>query len=369
MTKVSLHWEKSIKDLFAEAVIKALEDAGNPKVDAIYVGNMAAEEFTNQKNLAPLVSDFAGLEGVPAIRIENGGASGGSALIEGYNAVASGVYDAVIVSGVEKMSETVSSVTEGILSMVTDSEYEAFHGLSLAGAAAMIMRLYMNKFNVNREDLSQIIVKMHENAALNPYAQLPFKVSIDTILNARVIADPITLMDCSPISDGAAAVVLCAADKAKKLTDTLIEIAGIAQATDTPRLHERDDLLTLNAVKRAAEKAYNMAKIRPKDLDVTEIADSYSILGILSIEDLKLAEKGKGYQIFEANNIAINPSGGLKARGNPIGATGVYQAAEVVLQLRGEAGKMQVENAEIGLTQDLSGMGTASTVTVFRRQT
>lgn len=373
MTQVSDHWDKSLRTLFAETAIKTLEDAGDPKVEAAFIGNMSAEEFTKQKNIAPLLSDFSGLKNIPATRVEAADASGGSALLEGFNAVASGIYDTVLVGGVEKMSEAISSETAEILSMAADQEYETFHGLPLVGAAAMLMRLYMDKFKATREQFAAFAVQMHENASSNPYAQLRFKTTLEKALGARPIADPLTLMDCAPAGDGAAALILCPLEKAKKITDTPVQIIGVGQATDTLALHDREDLLTFEAVSIAAQRAQEMAKTTLEDVDVFEIHDSYTITALLSIEDLGLSEKGTAGILVEDGGIAkdsqtpVNPSGGLKARGHPVGATGVYQAAEITLQLRGEANGMQVKDAEIGLAENISGMASLANIHILKR--
>ncbi|MFX0068642.1 MAG: thiolase domain-containing protein [Promethearchaeota archaeon] len=373
MAKVTSHWDKSLRTLFAETAIKTLEDAGNPGVDAAYIGNMSAEEFTKQKSIASLLTDFSGLGNIPATRVEAADASGGSALMEGFGAVASGMYDTVLVGGVEKMSEAISSETTEILSMAADQEYETFHGLPLVGAAAMLMRLYMDRFKATREQFAAFTVQMHENASSNPYAQLQFKTTVEKALDARMIADPITLMDCAPAGDGAAALILCPLEKAKKMTDTPVQIIGAGQATDTLALHDREDLLTFKAVSIAAEKAYKMAKITPKDVDVLEIHDSYTITGLISLEDLGFSEKGGAGLLVEEGGITkdsqvpVSPSGGLKARGHPVGATGVYQATEITLQLRGEADGMQVKDAEIGLTESISGIASLANIHIMKR--
>lgn len=257
--------------------------------------------------------------------------------------------------------------------MATDQEYETFHGLPLVGAAAMLMRLYMDKFKATREQFAAFAVQMHENASSNPYAQLRFKTTLEKALGARPIADPVTLMDCAPAGDGAAGVILCPLEKAKKITDTPVQIIGVGQATDTLALHDREDLLTFEAVSKAAQKAHKMAKTTLEDVDVFEIHDSYTITALLSIEDLGLSEKGTAGILVEDGGIAkdsqtpVNPSGGLKARGHPLGATGVYQAAEITLQLRGEANGMQVKDAEIGLAENISGMASLANIHILKR--
>ncbi len=372
MVKVDHHWSESLRSLFTKAALNALEDAGIPKVEALYVGNMSAGQFNNQENIAPLLADSLGFNSIPSIRVEEGCSSGAAALYMGLKDVASGMHDIVMVGGVEKMMDTTTNDATFIISTVTDQEYEAFTGLSLAGINAMVMRLYMKRFGVKRESFAKFVVQMHDNASKNPYAQFPFKISLEKALNSVPVADPIHLMDCAPIGDGAAALILCPADKAKEFVSDCVEIAGAWKANDTFLFHMRKDFLTLKATVEASRNAYEMAKITPEDIDVAEVHDSFSIAGFLAIEDLGFARKGEAWKAVEEGlislegEIPINPSGGLKARGHPIGATGIYQAAEIVLQLRGEAGKRQVPDAQVGITHNTSGFGTSAIVHVFK---
>lgn len=372
MVKVDHHWKESLRSLFTKAAISALEDAGNPEVEALYIGNMSAGQFNKQENIAPMLADAIGLESKPSLRVEEGCSSGGAALLMALEAVASGMYDFVLVGGVEKMVDASSSDVTFILSTVTDQEYEAFTGLSLAGINAMVMRLYMNKFGAKRESFAKFVVQMHDNASKNPYAQLPFKITVEKALNSVPVAEPLHLMDCAPVGDGAAALVICSADRAKEFTSDPVDIVGAWKANDTFLFHMRKDFLSLKATVEASKMAYEMAKITPEDVDVAEVHDSFSIAGILAIEDLGFARKGEGWKVVEEGlisldgEIPINPSGGLKARGHPVGATGIYQAAEIVLQLRGEAGKRQVPDARIGVTHNTSGFGTSAVVHVFK---
>ncbi len=372
LTKIGHLFSESLRSLFSKAVRSALEDAGNPKIDSLYLGNMSAGQFNNQENIAALLSDFAGLNGIPATRIEEGCGSGAAAVYTGYKAVASGVHDFVVVGGVEKMMDTATNDATSIISTVTDQEYEAFLGLSLVGINAMVMRLYMNTFGVERESFAKFSVQMHDNASKNPYAQFPFKISMDKAMNSDPVAEPIHLMDCAPLGDGAAALVLCAKEYAKKFTSSPIEIIGAGHGTDNFIFHTRNDFLSLKATRDAARDAYKMAGITPGELDLMEIHDAFSITAFLTMEDLGLVEKGAVAQAIDEGLISldgpipVNPSGGLKARGHPIGATGVYQMAEVALQLRGEAGARQVQGAETGLTNNISGFGASSFVHILR---
>lgn len=373
MTKVGHLFSESLRSLFSKAARSALEDAGNPKIEALYVGNMSAGQFNNQENIAALLSDFAGLNGIPATRIEEGCASGAAAIYNGYKDVASGAHDFVLVGGVEKMMDTSTCDATSIVSTVTDQEYEAFLGLSLVGINAMVMRLYMDTFDVGREPFAKFSVQMHDNAAKNPYAQFPFKTSMDKAMNSNPVAEPIHLMDCAPLGDGAAALVLCPEEYAKKFTSTPVEIIGAGHGMDSFIFHTREDFLSLKATREAAREAYKMAGITPGKVDLMEIHDSFSITAFLTIEDLGFVEKGAAGQAIEEGltslngPLPVNPSGGLKARGHPIGATGIYQMAEIVLQLRGQAGARQVPDAEIGLTNNISGFGASSYVHILRR--
>ncbi|MEM2109598.1 MAG: hypothetical protein QW327_03825, partial [Candidatus Odinarchaeota archaeon] len=341
--------------------------------EAAYIGNMAADEFNHQKNLSSLLVDFAGFNNIPATRIETGESSGGSAIIAAFNDVASGSHDFVLVGGVEKMSEAISAEAESIISLGLFHEYETIQGLSPEGAAALVMRLYMHKYNVSVEDIALLAQQDHKNAVSNPYAQLRFEVTIDSIINARPIADPITLMNCAPLGDGAAALILCPLEKAKKITDTPIQISGIGQASDSLGLTQREDLLDFKSIRIAAEKAYQMAKIKPEDIQVAEIFDSYTIYGLMALEELGFARRGEAAKLLKEGYFSknggkpVNISGGLKARGHPVGATGVYQTAEIALTLRGDAQLKIDSNPVIGLSQTLSGAGSNSTIQILRR--
>ncbi|MHA1836108.1 MAG: thiolase C-terminal domain-containing protein, partial [Candidatus Odinarchaeia archaeon] len=305
---------------------------------------------------------------------ETGSASGGSAFISGFKDVASGLHDFVLVGGVEKMSEVVSTEAQAILSQSIFQDYETIHGLSIEGAAAMIMRYYMHKFKITHEDIAYLAMQDHQNAVTNPYAQLPFEVTIDKIVNSRPIAEPITLMDCAPIGDGAVAVVLCPLEKAKKFTkNEPIIIAGVGESTEPLPLNQREDLLSFKSKIHASQKAYKMAKITPKEIQIAEIFDPYTITGIIALEDLGFAKKGKATELLKEGFFSkngekpINISGGLKARGHPIGATGVYQIAEIAMALRGEEPLKLEKQPEIGLTQATSGLGALTTISILKR--
>jgi acetyl-CoA C-acetyltransferase len=372
-TKVSEHWNLSIRELFTEAALMALNEANIDQIDALYIGNMFSGYCQHQEHLGVLMADYIGLKSPPAVKIEAAGASGGMALREGVQAVASGLHDLVVVGGVEKMTDVLSPDITSALAMATDQEYEAFIGATFVALNAMVKRAYQHKYGVSDELIATLPVHCHEMASKNPYAQHPFKITVEQVLSSPFIAEPLRLLECSPVGDGAAVLMLCPLEKAKNFTDAPIEIAGMGAATDTIALYQRDDLTTFKATIEAAEIAYKMAHIKPDDVDVAEIHDAFSITGIISLEDLGFFEKGKAAeavsegQIAPGGKVAVNTFGGLKARGHPVGATGVYQAVEVVKQLRGDAGKNQVDGAEIGLTQNVGGVGGTVTVHIFRR--
>ncbi len=369
-------WERSFRDLFFEAGLNALEDAGakGEDVDALYVGNMSAGKFIDQEHIGALIADYAGLAGslhVPSTRVEAACASGGLALREGVLAVASGLHDVVIAAGVEKMTDVETGVTIDALASAADREWEGFMGATFPGLYAMIARLHMHRYGTTREQLAMVAVKNHHNATMNSKAQYEREITIEDVMNSPLIADPLRVYDCSPITDGAAAVVLAPVELARKLNNTPIYVRASAQASDTITLHDRRDITTLDATVYAAQRAYKMADISPKDIDVAEVHDCFTIAEICAIEDLGFVQKGNGGPATEEGmtaldgDIPINPSGGLKACGHPVGATGIKQAVEIVQQLRGEAGGRQVSGAKIGLAHNVGGTGGTAVVHVL----
>lgn len=375
LTKFGELWDKSFRNLIAEAGTKAILDAGieGKEIDALYVGSMSPGRFVGQEHVGALVVDSSGLSimNIPATRVENACASGGMALRQGYIAVASGMHDIVVVGGVEKMTDVVGGEATNILAMAADQEWEAFFGVTFPALYAMIARRHMYEYGTTREQLAMVAVKNHENGLLNPHAQFHRKITVDDVLNSPKVADPLTLLDCSPISDGAAALILAPLDKAKEYTDKIVKIIGSGQASDSLALHGREDICTLKATVEAGRQAYKQAGIEPKDIDVAEVHDCFTIAEILAMEDLGFVKKGEGGKAVEEGrtridgDIPINPSGGLKAKGHPVGATGIAQAAEIVLQLRGEADKRQVKDAEIGLTHNIGGSGASCVVHIM----
>ncbi len=371
-TKIGRFFDKGLRELFAEASLKALEDIGNEKVEALVVGNMMSSSLSEQDNLGAVLADYAGLGGIPAFKVEAACGSGGVAVYTGFSLIASGLFDVVMVSGVEKETEYPTRIVSKGLAQASDAEYEMFYGISFTGLNALVMRMYMEKYGVSRDEMSIWPVLMHKNASKNPYAQLPFEVTIEQVKNSMMIADPIRLLDSSPIGDGAAAIILASEKFARKLSDTPVEVAGVGMATDHIYIAYREDLLKLKATIEASKKAFSMAKVMPSQIDIVEEHDAFTVLGFINLEDLGFSERGKTPKemlqgrFHPGDKPTVNPSGGLKARGHPVGATGVYQVAEVTMQLRGDYPGIKVQG-EIGLAHSIGGLGTTVTVIILKR--
>ena len=377
-TKFGELWDSSFRDIFVWAGVSAIEDANiqGEKIDALYIGNMSGGRFIEQEHLGALIADYSGLASlhVPSTRVEAACASGGLALRQGIIAVASGYHDIVIAGGAEKMTDVSVETTTDALAAAADREWEGIMGATFPGLYAMIARLHMHRYGTTSEQLASVAVKNHHNGSMNPIAQFRNEISVETVLNSAMVAEPLHVFDCSPITDGAAAVVLAPADVARKYTDTPIYVRASAQASGTLSLHDRQDITTIDAAVVAAKKAYEMAKVTPEDIDLAEVHDCFTIAEICAIEDLKFVKKGEGGPASESGmtaiggDVAVNTSGGLKACGHPVGATGIKQAVEITLQLRGEAGKRQVEGAELGLTHNVGGSGATAVVHIFSRE-
>ncbi len=374
MTKWGELWEKSLRTIFTETALLAIEDAAVERIDSMVVGCMSSGLFTGQEHLASLLPDSLGRLPVPAVRVESACSSGGAALRQGFLEVASGLSDVVLVAGVEKMTDVTGCEATFALGTAADQEYEAFHGLTFPGLYAMMAVAHMHRYGTTREQLARVAVKNHDNGSKNPLAQYPFKVSVDAVVNSVLVADPLRILDCSPITDGAAAVVLAPLEAARKSGRPVIRIAGTGQATDTIALSSRKDLTWLGSTELAARKALAMAGRKIEDIHLFEVHDCFTIAEIMVTEALGLVGKGRGGPAVEEGLTAIggkypvNPSGGLKAKGHPVGATGVAQAVEAVKQLRGEAGGRQVKGATRALTQNMGGTGGSSVVHVFEAE-
>lgn len=375
ITKFGELWDTSFRDIFVNAGVRALEDAelSGDEIDAMYVGNMSAGQFIRQEHIGSLIADHAGLVPTPCTRVEAACASGGLALREAFISVASGIQDVVVAGGIEKMTDILSDQTTGALAAAGDREWEAHVGATFPGLYALMARRHMYDFGTTKKQLAQVAVKNHKNGALNPHAQYQREITIDDVLNSPVVTEPLNLFDCSPISDGGAAVVMAPAEKAKEYTDIPILISGSGQASGTLSLHDRKSLSEIAATRQAAKSAYEMSGTGPKEIDLAEVHDCFTIAEIMAIEDLGFCKKGEGGKMVEEGQterdgrIPVNTSGGLKAKGHPVGTTGIAQAVEIVSQLRGEAGKRQVDEPEIGLTHNVGGSGGTAVVHILKR--
>jgi acetyl-CoA C-acetyltransferase len=365
-------WDKSLRTMFVEAGLKAIEDARVDRVDSMYVGCMSSGLFVGQEHLGGLLADYLGVCPIPATRIESACASGGAAFRQGFIEVASGMSEIVLVGGVEKMTDVSGGGATYALATAADQEYEVYNGVTFPGLYAMMARAHMQKHGTTRKQLAEVAVKNHENGAKNSYAQYRMKLTVDQVVNSVMVADPLTILDCSPITDGAAAVVLCPLEMAKKLSKKpIVRVAGSGQATDTIALHQRKDITYLLAAEKAAEKAYKMAGVKPSDIALAEVHDCFTIAEICAIEALGFVEVGKGGPATESGettiggSIPINTSGGLKSKGHPVGATGVAQICEITEQLRGESGERQVKDPKRALAQNMGGTCASSVVHIL----
>ena len=373
--------EYPLVEIAAYPAMMALKDSGLEKVDHIYVANMGAARANHQTGLASAVADNLSLAPAGAELIENGPASGASAIKQGFMAVASGMHDIVLVTGAERMREVNNLESTDLVASLTHPLAEAIYGVTLPSLAGMFARLHMEKYGTTSRHLGMVAVKNHDNACLNPFAHLHQKITLEGILdcpeawtNNPMVADPLRFFDCCPVSDGAACLILAAGDVAKKLKKPLVRIAGVGQATDTHAVHDREDPTVLTAVRLAAAGAFDMAGCAPSDIDVAELHDAFTILEIVESEEVGFFGKGEGHLALEegatriGGTLPINTSGGLKAKGHPVGATGVGQAHEIVLQLRGGAGERQVGNARTGFTCNFGGFGNNVVCLVFQKE-
>jgi acetyl-CoA C-acetyltransferase len=371
MTPFGELWETSLRDLFVQAAREALKNAQVEQVDGIYIGNMSAGQFVGQEHLGPLMADHLGMTGVPAVRVESACASGGVALRMAFLEVASGASDLVLATGVEKMNDG-ADVTN-ILATAADQETEVYHGVTFPGLYAMIARSHMEAHGTTEEDLSAVSVKSHHHGALNPRAQFRMEVTLEQVMKSSMVAEPLRLLHCSPVTDGAAAVLLCPLERAAEFTDKPVKIRGSGLATGPLALADRPDPSFLDSVSLSASRAFEMAGVTTADIDVAEVHDCFSIAELCVLEAMGFAKPGGAAELTRAGEtklggrIPVNTSGGLKSKGHPVGATGIAQAVEILEQLRGEAGKRQVQNATIGLAQNMGGSGASSAVHIFER--
>lgn len=361
-TPVGEHWEASLRELALRAIEAARHDAGGLKPQALFAGNMLAPAISDQAHLGVLVADFAGLVGIEAVTVEAAGASGGAALRQGYLAVAAGAVDVALVVGVEKITDETGSAMEAAVASTIDNDYEAVQGLTPTAQAALLMRRYIYEFNAPREAFAGFAVTAHANGASNPNAMFRKAINLEAYHRAGVVSEPLNMFDVAPYADGAAALILTRPELLPpNYPYPLVRVSGSSIVTDTLALHDRPDPLAFKAVQLSVERACRQAGLLPTDVNLFELYDAYSIYAALSLEAAGFAERGQGWQLAEQGEISLQGKlpvatfGGLKARGNPGGATGVYQAVEASLQLRGQAGKNQVNGARRALLQCLGG--------------
>ena len=375
-TKFGELWDKSFRTLVVEAGEMAINDAGlsGEQIDELFVGNMSAGRFVGQEHVGALIADYSGFatDHIPATRVEAACASGGLAFRQAFTSVASGMADIVVAAGAEKMNDVGTEETTDVLAAAADREWEGIAGVTFPGLYAMIARDYMNKYGLTREQLASVAVKNHDNGLHNPIAQFQNKITIDTVLNSSLVADPLRLFDCSPVTDGAAAVILCPLERAHEFTDTPIKVLASTQASASIALHDRPDISTLDATVAAGNRAFAMSGVQRSDIGFVEVHDCFTIAELCAIEDLGFCKKGEAGKLTEEGETAlhgkipVNTSGGLKSCGHPVGATGVKQIYEVATQLRGDAGKRQVD-AEIGMTHNVGGTGATVVCNILGR--
>lgn len=372
-TKVDEHWDKSLRELAGEAVFAALTDAGRESVSAMYVGNMLSGPANKQQHLGAFIADWVGMRYTESMRIESACSSGSAAFRTGLMAVASGAVDSAIVLGVEKMIDSPSDEITAALATAADADWEVDQGVSFVALNALIMRRYILEYGWKHADFGAFSVNAHTNGKHNPYARFQEGLTVEGYAKAGMIADPINLMDASPMGDGAAAAVLVPLDSLNKNRNNLITVAGSGSATDSIAVHSRNDPLWLKAAELSVKMAYDQAGIGPEQIDLFEAHDAFSIMAALSLESCGFAERGRAPQlaldgeITPTGRIPIATRGGLKARGHPVGATGMYQIVEVVQQLRGEAHGTQVENAQYGMAQNIGGSGSNIVTHILKR--
>ncbi len=364
------------REIFAEAAKEAYDRCPNldpvKDIEALFVGHMG-EAYEHQGHTGPTLANWIGLLPKPAIRLESACASSGTALRTGILAILSGLHKIVMVGGVEKMTHrTTAEVTE-FLAMASDLPFEQWHGITFPGLYALMATAHMYEYGTTEEQMAKVAVKNHHNGSLNPKAHMQKEITVEKAMASKPIAWPLKLYDCSLITDGASCLILTHPDIAKKFTDSPVHIIGSGQASDTIGLYEREKLTSLKAARVAGKEAYKMACIDPKDLDVAEVHDCFTIAEIIAYEDLGLCSSGKGGKLIDegttelGGKIPVNPSGGLKSKGHPVGATGTAQAYEIYLQLTGQAGERQVDGAEVGLSHNVGGSGATASVNIYRR--
>lgn len=366
-------WKTSMRDLYVHAAMAAIKNSGVDHIDSMYVGCMSGGLFVGQEHLGALMADYLGVKGIPASRVESACASGGFAFRSAFIEVASGLSDIVLASGVEKMTDCSPDDDTNALATAADAEYEVFHGATFPGLYAMMACAHMAKYGTTREMLSAVVVKNHKNGAKNPVAQYPFTVTADQVASSVMVADPLRILDCSPITDGAAAVIVTTVEIAKKLGKPYVKVTGSGAATDTMALAQRDDMTTIKAATLASERALKMAGKKIDDIQFAEMHDCFTIAEIVIAESIGKFKPGQAGPATLAGETAldgkfpINTSGGLKSKGHPVGATGIAQIVEVYKQLTGQAenGRQMPKAPKIGMAQNMGGSGASSVVHIL----
>ncbi len=366
-------WKKSLRQLFVDAALDAINNAGVDRLDSLYVGCMSSGLFVGQEHIGALMADYLGMRGLPAARVESACASGGIAVRQAFIEVASGISDIVMASGVEKMTDCSGGEATFALATAADQEYEVFNGATFPGLYAMMAHAHMHKYGTTRDMLSAVAVKNHRNGAKNPVAQYPFEIKLEQVAKSVMIADPLHILDCSPITDGAAAVIVASEEVAKKLGKPYIRITGSGAATDSLQLAQREDMTAIKAATIASERALKMAGKTIKDVQFAEVHDCFTIAELAVLESIGVYEPGQAGAATLAGETAldgkfpVNSSGGLKSKGHPVGATGAAQIVEVYKQLTGQAenGRQIPGSPKIGMAQNMGGSGASATVHIM----
>ncbi|MCK4606745.1 MAG: thiolase domain-containing protein [candidate division Zixibacteria bacterium] len=373
MSKWGEVWRRSLRQLFVDAAMEAIKDSGVDHLDSLYVGCMSSGMFVQQEHVGALCADYLGMAGLPAARVESACASGGIAVRQAFLEVASGASEIVMASGVEKMTDCSGDDATSALAGAADQEYEVFHGATFPGLYAMIAHAHMDRYGTTPEMLAAVSVKNHHNGAMNPVAQYPFEVSVDRVLGSVMVADPLHILDCSPITDGAAAVIVTSEEVARKLGKPYVKIIGSGLATDTIAIAQRDDITAIKSAGMALDRALKMTNRKLSDVQFAEMHDCFTIAEIVVMESIGLYKPGQAGPAVLAGETAldgkfpINSSGGLKSKGHPVGATGVAQVIEVFKQLTGraEGGRQLPGSPKIGMTQNMGGTGASSAVHIL----
>jgi acetyl-CoA C-acetyltransferase len=372
---VGEHWDLSLRSLAVQAIRAAIKDSGGLQPQVLYAANVLAPNLSHQAHLGALLADYAGLTGIEAATFEAGGASGGSALRQGYLAIKSGLVDVALVVGVEKTTDVIGPDLETAAATLTDSEYESVHGLTPSAQAALLARRYLHEFNVPADGLAGFPLTGHANGVGNKNAMYHNGITLNAYQTAEPVCDPLNLFDISPTADGAAALVLTHRDLLPKdFSHPILRIAASASVSDSLGLHDRPDPLTFTAAQQSVKTCLSKAGIQREQIDLFEYFDAFSIFAAISLEAAGFAQRGEGWKLAADGSIALTGKipcatmGGLKARGNPLGATGVYQAVEAAAHLRGQAGTNQIEGATVAMIQSLAGPASVAVTHILERE-